>query len=113
MMEEQHEEQQMQARLRQWRQAHPHATFDEIEDAVQEEVACWQAQMVAELAAEDAEEGVPQDTDVRPVCRACGVPMQRCGTRTREVLSRLGQPIRLERAYYACPACGAGRFPPR
>lgn len=102
----------MWARLQQWRQEHPRATFDEIEDAVQQEVARWQAQLVAELAAEGAGDRIPVETEGRPVCAACGARMHRCGTRTREVLSRLGQPLRLERAYYVCPTCGAGVFPP-
>lgn len=99
-MEEQNAEQ-MRARLQQWRQEHPRATFDEIEDAVQQEVARWQAQLVAELAAEGAGAAGASGAggrEERPVCGACGTPLQRGGTRSREVLSRLGQPLRLERA---------------
>jgi hypothetical protein len=103
----------MRARLRQWRREHPRATFDEIEDEVQQEVARWQAELVAELVAEEAGERMAGEREERPDCATCGVPMQRCGTRAREVLGRLGQPIRLERAYYICPTCGAGVFPPR
>jgi hypothetical protein len=47
-----------------------------------------------------------------PVCAACGSRMQRCGTRVRRLVSRMGQAIALERAYYVCPACGSGLFPP-
>jgi hypothetical protein len=113
---EERTEEQLRARLQQWRQAHPRATFDEIEEAVQQEVARWQAELVAELASAGAEEhGATQaaEWESRPLCAACGLPMQRNGTRVREVLSRQGQPIRLQRAYYVCPACGAGVFPPR
>lgn len=115
-----HEErnaEQLRARLQQWRQAHPRATFDEIEEAVQQEVARWQAELVAELASEGAAQhdcpAAAKETEDRPICAACGIPLQRNGTRAREVLSRQGQPIRLQRAYYVCPACGAGVFPPR
>jgi hypothetical protein len=107
-------------RLRHWRQEHPQASFDEIEDAVQAEVVRWQAQLVAEvmgtgrpdteLAAAAAAAGGGEET--APVCAGCGGPMQRSGQRTRMLLSRLGQPIPLERAYFVCPACGAGLFPP-
>jgi hypothetical protein len=101
------------ARLQQWRRAHSQATFDEIEDAVQQELVALQAQLVAEMIAARpaAPDGEPAQA-VGPLCAGCGVPMQRSGPRTRTVLSRLGQPIPLERAYYVCPACGAGRFPP-
>lgn len=115
----------MRARLRQWRQEHPQASFDEIEDAVQAEVARWQAQLVADViqgappteppgaeAARGAEEA-EEEADTAPRCASCGERMQRGGRRRREVLSRMGQPIRLERDYYVCPACGAGLFPPR
>jgi hypothetical protein len=104
------------ARLQQWRQAHPQATFDEIEDAVQQEVARWQAELVAEMASEGAGErdsAEAAEPDARPHCASCGLPMQRTGMREREVLSRQGQPIRLQRAYDVCPACGTGVFPPR
>jgi hypothetical protein len=113
-MEEQNAEQ-MRARLQQWRQEHPRATFDEIEEAVQQAVVRWQAQLVEELAAEgagDTGDSSAVEWEGRPVCAACGAWMHRCGTRTREVLSRLGQPLRLERAYSVCPTCGAGVFPP-
>jgi hypothetical protein len=103
------------ARLQQWRRAHPQATFDEIEDAVQQELVQLQAQLVAEVIrpARAATEQVAELAGAeRPVCPGCGGPMQRSGQRTRTVLSRLGQPIPLERAYYVCPACGAGLFPP-
>jgi hypothetical protein len=108
------------ARLRQWRREHPQASFDEIEDAVQQELVRLQAQLVeaviqagtpqgrADAEAEPAGAG----DDAAPVCAACGVRMRRSGQRTRTVLSRLGQPIPLERTYYVCPACGAGLFPP-
>jgi hypothetical protein len=103
----------LQARLRQWRREHPQATFDEIEDAVQQEIVALQAQLVEEVLAASpaAADGEPVPA-AGPLCAGCGTPMQRSGQRTRTVLSRLGQPIPLERAYYVCPACGAGLFPP-
>ncbi len=102
----------LRARLRQWRREHPQASFDEIEEAVQHEIVRLQAQLVAEMIQAGAPEA-EAEAEAGPVCAACGARMQRAGRRTRTVLSRLGQPIRLERAYYVCPACGAGLFPPR
>jgi hypothetical protein len=109
----------MQMRLKQWRREHPQASFDEIEDAVQAEVVRWQAHLVAEVIAADAD--TPEDAPCAPCapcgpcapCAPCGRRMQRCGRRRRTVLSRLGQPIEVERDYYICPACGTGVFPPR
>jgi len=95
------------ARLATWRQAHPQATFDEIEEAVQQEIARYQAQLVDEVIGTAAGDAVE-----RPVCATCGERMRPCGRRQRAVLCRLGQPVTLERDYYVCPACGAGLFPP-
>jgi hypothetical protein len=95
--------------LRVWRQAHPQATFDEIDAAVQRQFAPLQAEVVAELSQathEEAHEMPP------PRCVQCEQPMQAHGTRARRVPTRQGQAVRLQRAYYVCPACGAGRFPP-
>lgn len=98
-------------RLQAWRQAHPHATFDEIEDAVQVEIVRLHAQLVDEVLGA----GPTQDQDAereRPLCATCAVPMRPCGRRARTVVSRMGQPVRVERDYYVCPVCGAGLFPP-
>lgn len=106
---EQSSAQEMEARLQQWRQAHPQATFDEMEDAIQQELVHWQAQMMGAFL----REGAAGDAgEAAPVCMTCSKRMQRCGMRTRTVVSRLGQPIPFARAYWVCPACGAGLFPP-
>ena len=94
-------------RLRQWRREHPPATFDEIDAEVGRQYAAVQAEVVAELSMAAAE----QDT-VPPPCPACAQPMQRRGTRRRSVTTRHGVQAKMERTYYACPACGTGLFPP-
>jgi hypothetical protein len=102
-MEQQSTEAVVQA-LRVWRQAHPQATFDEIDAAVQRQFAPLQAAVVAELS-QAAHEEVARGAQ-------CAGPMQAHGMRTRRVPTRQGQAVQLRRAYYVCPACGAGRFPP-
>jgi hypothetical protein len=97
-------------RLREWRQAHPQATCDEIEDEVQRQWAPVQAQMGAELAQHGAGGTLPKDA--RPQCPDCQRPMQARGRRRRRVATRQGEAITLERTYYVCPLCGAGVFPP-
>ena len=99
------------ARLQVWRQAHPQAMFDEIEDAVQQEVVRLHAQLVDEVIT--AGPARPPSEQEGPACPTCAEPMRPCGRRRRVVLSRLGQPVPLERDYFVCPACGAGLFPPR
>lgn len=109
-MEEQSFEGVVQA-LREWRQAHPQATFDEIDAAVQRHFAPVQAEVVAELSQTPQEEGEAEPVPT-PRCPQCGRPMQAHGARRRRVPTRQGQAILLRRAYYGCPACGAGLFPP-
>ncbi len=46
-----------------------------------------------------------------PVCERCGSRRQRRGRRPRQVITEVGE-MTLERAYYVCPGCGAGLFPP-
>jgi hypothetical protein len=104
--------------LRVWRQGHPHATFDEIETEVQRHLAQVQAQVVAELIQpRPADPGDPEAQVVpaegaRPLCPQCHASMQASGRRGRAVVTRLGQRLHLERAYYVCLACGVGHFPP-
>jgi hypothetical protein len=93
--------------LRQWRQAHPEATWDEIESEVQRQLAGFQADLMAMLVGQS---GAP---DEPPTCARCGSPMRRCGRRSRELLTRMGRAVALERPYYVCSTCGAGLFPPR
>ncbi len=103
----------MTAALRQWRAAHPQASWDEIETEVQRQLAGLQATLMAELAGPPA--GLAHAVDQAegaPSCLECGAAMRPCGRRTRDVLTRMGRAVQIERAYYLCPACGAGLVPP-
>lgn len=92
--------------LRQWRAAHPQASWDEIEAEVQRQLAGLQAAWMAQLA------GATRAGETVPTCPECGVAMRPCGQRTRQMLTRMGRTVPLERPYYVCPACGTGVFPP-
>jgi len=98
------------ATLAAWRQAHPRATWAEIEAAIDARLGPLRAGLLRETAmASDA-------TDLsggRPACPTCGARLQAAGTRRRRLRSEQDQPIDVERTYARCPACGAGLFPPR
>jgi hypothetical protein len=95
--------------LRAWRQAHPAASWDEIETEVQRHLAGLQAEWMG-LVALPAEAAAA--AAAVPSCPGCGEGMRPCGQRSRTLLTRMGRPVTLERAYWVCPACGAGLFPP-
>lgn len=92
-----------------WRQAHPTASWTEIEAAVDAQLGPLRAQMLGETAmASDATQGRGADL----ACPACGERMQAAGSRRRQLRGEQDHAIALERAYVRCPACGAGLFPP-
>jgi hypothetical protein len=101
--------------LEAWRQAHPRATLAEIEAAVQTTLQQLQARLLTDLvAASPSADLAATPPAERPRCPDCGGTLQPRGRRTRQVLTP-GQlaPLRLERSYAVCSACGHGLFPPR
>ena len=92
-----------------WRQAHPQATWAEIECAIDAQLGPLRAAMLGDTAmASDA-------TDLRgdrPVCPECGERLQAAGARRRRLRGEQEAPIAVDRTYARCPACGAGLFPP-
>ena len=69
--------------LREWRQAHPQATFDEIDATVQRHFALVQAQVVAELSQTPPEEEQEREEAAQPAptprCPQCGQPAAHAG----------------------------------
>lgn len=100
--------------LKEWRLAHPHATLNEIEAAVDERLAGVRARMVERLAlAAGAADLGGRAAAERARCPRCGGRLEPRGKKTRAVVTQGGQELRLEREWATCPACGAGLFPPR
>ena len=99
--------------MREWRTAHPTATFAEIEAAVDERLSRVRAQMLEDAAlATAATQLAGQAAAARARCPACGDPLEARGQPTRTVQTQGGQAVRLRRSYATCPSCGAGLFPP-
>ena len=94
--------------VRQWRDAHPRATFTEIETAVDAEMQRVRARLVTEAAG-----GTAPCSDAAPHCPTCGQRLHARGQRTRTVMVAGEEPVTLTRAYLVCPGCGTGLFPPR
>lgn len=94
--------------LHAWREAHPTATFAEIEAAVEERMRAVRAQWVRALASETAAAAAM----VPPVCPHCGGAMVTRGTHPRTLTVTGDHPVTLTRPYTVCPICGTGLSPP-
>jgi ribosomal protein S27AE len=97
------------AALDAWRQAHPTATWAEIEAAVEGQLAPIRAALLQDtVLASDA----TRLEGEAPPCPACGEVVARAGARRRRLRDEGGVALTLERTYARCPACGTGLFPP-
>ena len=77
--------------MRDWRTAHPHATFTEIEAAIDERLTVLRARKIEEAALVAASDPIP------PACAACGGPVQPRGQHARQVCVQGDQPVHLSR----------------
>lgn len=91
-----------------WREAHPAATFAQIEGELDERMADVRARMLGELA-ELTSLRQPSLTS----CPECGRAMQPAGAHRRKLKTQRTRDISIEREYARCPKCGVGFFPPR
>ncbi len=100
--------------MKEWRRQHPKATFQEIETALDKQLARLRAEMLRDLALTSPTADLTQmPTAARPTCPQCGTPLQAQGQQTRTLWTEQDQAIELTRSYATCPQCGAGLFPPR
>ena len=97
------------AALDAWRQAHPKATWAEIETAIDAQLGPLRAAMLGETAMASAATYLDGELWT---CPACGERLAAAGTRRRRLRGEGDLPLELERTYARCPACGTGVFPP-
>ena len=104
---------QVEMQVRTWRREHPHATFTEIEAALDSRLSGFRARLLEELAVTNSAAGVDGgDPAERPRCPRCGNRAVREGQRERRLTTTGEQGISLWRTYVTCTTCGAGFFPP-
>ena len=95
-------------RLEAWCDAHPDASFGEIEQQARQERRQFMGQ-VLEIVVNGRDTGFCLQP---PCCERCGGEMEFKGYRTWTIYSLEGD-TKLERAYYVCPDCeGETLFPP-
>lgn len=100
--------------MKEWRLQHPKATFQQIEAALDEQLAKMRARMLQDLALASAAANVSNvREEERPRCPKCGHAMEARGEDTRSLTTNYDHTITLNRSYAVCPACGTGLFPPR
>lgn len=91
--------------LASWHATHPDATFADMEDAVEVQIARLRASLLQEQTARARE-------DRHPICPACGTTMEPRTPATRIVVLPGEEALTVKRTYVVCPACGTGLFPP-
>jgi hypothetical protein len=94
--------------LNAWYKAHPTATFDEIEQVIGEQGRGLLGEAI-ELLLRQGDLGATPDA---PRCDGCGRVMVFKGYPEKTVHG-LKVDSEIPRAYYVCPVCEAGIFPPR
>ncbi len=94
-----------------WRAQHPRATLYEIEAEIEARMGMARSRLL-EAAAVAGPGGEPGEAEDRPLCPACGGPMQWDGTRPRRLTTTHNRDVTLTRRHARCPQCGTGLFPP-
>lgn len=101
------------ANVKEWRRAHPKATFVEIEDEIHKRMMQLEAQLLQEAAeaSSSREWGKGSSPEERPQCPKCAVALQARGKQKRTVQGNGGESVTLTRTYGTCPKCGESFFP--
>lgn len=90
-----------------WYQAHPEASFDEME----EELGRQRRAVLGDFLELNLRQGDLGATAEAPCCPKCGKPMDFKGY-PRKTVHGLDVDVKIPRAYYHCPICKEGLFPP-
>jgi len=95
--------------MKEWQSQHPQATFAEIEEAIEEQVAKMRARMLEDVVRWREVEAREGEQQMR--CNACGGVLQERGRQVRHLTTQGNQQIELERSYGYCATCRVGFFP--
>jgi hypothetical protein len=94
-------------RFQVWYAEHPDATFDEMEAELGRQRRALLGEVV-ELSLRQRDLGA---TPEAPGCEECGRAMVFKGY-PQKIVHGLEVDLEIRRAYYVCPTCGVGAFPP-
>lgn len=107
----QQEAQRVLGRVNVFNTEHPHATWAEIETAVDGALAGFRRDLLADSTQGHALADFRR-ADERPVCPHCGATLHADGQVARRVLTQGDELVEVERTRGRCPACRAELFPP-
>jgi hypothetical protein len=94
--------------LQGWRAQHADASFDEIAAQVTPRRRTLVGELLEALARQAGSGMEPEGV----ACEGCGQAMEYKGEPERQIEHYLEGETELKRAYYYCPTCKAGLFPP-
>lgn len=94
-------------RFNEWYDAHPEATYDEME----EEIGRQRRGVLGNFLELSLQRGDLGATAEAPDCEECGQPMEFKGYPKKKIQG-LETDVQMPRAYYVCPTCKVGLFPP-
>ena len=96
-----------------WREKHPRATFTDIENSVDEQLARVRTAMIQDLALESELTDLKKlPPEARPQCPGCGRPLVANGKQSRQLITNHEQSVKLERSKGYCRRCQISFFPP-
>jgi predicted RNA-binding Zn-ribbon protein involved in translation (DUF1610 family) len=101
--------------MKEWRETHPKATFQEIEQEVDARLSRLRSRMVQDMAqqSEASNWSGSESTNANaPTCPNCGGLLRKRGKQSRHLQSSNGTQIDLERQFASCTQCGFSFFPP-
>ncbi len=97
----------------QWRKKQPKATFSNIENQVDENLARIRADMIQDLvAASELADFKRLPAKERPKCPVCGKPLASNGQQKRQLVTSHEQVVELARSKGYCAHCRVSYFPP-
>jgi len=99
--------------IKTWRQAHPRATYVEIEDEVHQRMMQLEARLIEGAVEESPSREWRRGSEHEAtLCPTCATPLQARGKHKRTVQGNGGQRVTLCRTYGTCSTCGESLFPP-
>lgn len=99
--------------VKEWRKAHPNATFLESEGEVHQRIVQREAHLLRDGAEESSRRAWGKETDGEPPNGpTCQVAFHARGKRSRTVQGNGGENVTFTRTSGTCPTCGESVFPP-